>query len=411
MLTTIITADPLLRKERLATALAGRTENIAVVDAALQIRIQTTFARFWQERLVSLVDPEAPVVRDLLVKSHFHLQSMRRVEHEALPATDPARLSLAQSLFDITPALLDRKLTSLSNGELRRLLIARAYMQAPAVLILDDPMGGLDPARRLSLENALVKVAQGMDVVLLLPDAEPDDATLPKEPGARIRTLRTVESGQELVRFDALTVRFDDTVILDNLDWCVHQGEHWLITGPNGSGKSTLLSFLSADHPQMYRNRMHLLGQVPGQGLNVWEHKRQLGFCSPELHHQWPNEGTLLQTVCSGFDDPHRPTGVVLWEQKRAAEQALEVIGLSMTQLFAQSTYAEQRLALVARALIRHPRLVILDEPDQGLDQQGRDRLWAFLDQHIAASSSTLILVSHHTRHLPQCISHELSLG
>jgi molybdate transport system ATP-binding protein len=413
MLTQIIHADPTLRQKRLASFLAIRTGSIAVVDSALQIRIQTTFSRFWQERLVSLVDLDAPKVRDLLLKSHYHLQSMLRVEHEALPETYPDRLFRAQSLFDINDALLERKLTSLSNGELRRLLIARAYMQNPAILVLDDPSGALDPSHRISLETALQQIsAEGMDVILLAPQEDiQSQEIISKTPHLQTRTLRTVEPSTQLVQFESLTVRFDETVIINELDWNIYQGEHWLITGSNGSGKSTLLSFLTADHPQMYRNRMHLLGQVPGQGLNVWEHKKQIGFCSPEFHHQWPKEGSLLQVVCSGFDDPHYPTGLVLWEQKNDAHTALLALGLNATQLFAHSSYIEQRLTLVARALIRHPRLIILDEPDQGIDQLGRDRLWSFLDQHIRASTSTLILVSHHTEHLPDCITHELCLG
>jgi len=382
-----------------------------LVDSSLQIRVQRTFAQFWQERLVSLEEPDSPKVRDLLLCKHFMLQSDLRVEHEPLPDTHAELLEQAKVFFDLSNELLTRKIISLSNGELRRILVARAYMQGCKNIVLDDPLGGLDPAHRKSMLQSLKQISDsGCHIILGIAESE-YEADAPDYLHQRRFAGSSVGAGKELVRLDAINVRYGEAVILDRLNWVIHKGEHWLLTGANGSGKSTVLSFLTADHPQIYRNKVTLLGQVPGKGLNVWEHKKHIGFCSPELHHQWTQNLTLFELVCTGFLDPRTPYGEVLWEQKLAAEQALQILNMDMNCRFMEASYSTQRLALVARAVVRHPQLLILDEPDQGLDAHGRTRLWNFIDWHLSQSESTLILATHHAQNVPKQITHALELA
>lgn len=387
----------------------------ARVDGALQIRIQTTFARFWQERLVSLVEPDAPLVRDLLLKKKFLLQSSHRVEHEALVETDAGRLDEALSLFDISATLLERKLTSLSNGELRRLLLARAFMENPKSLVLDDPLGGLDPVHRLVTEHALQTIAD-LGITVLWAHAGEGEREQERRRGMeRLATAKHAgategTASEVLVRMENAGVRFGDTVIFENLDWTICAGEHWALSGPNGSGKSSLLAFLTADHPQLYRNHIELLGKRPGQGLAVWEHKKHCGFCSPELHHQWRGNEALIDVIASGFLDPRDPSGEVLREDRRIALRVAQTLGLPEDLHFQEAAYVQQRLALVARALVKHPRLLILDEPDQGLGDEERGYLFRFLDEWLANANTTLVLATHHALHLPHCITHRLYL-
>lgn len=409
-LCSIWEADAGIRKQLLSQSASQYPKPQSLVDGALQVRIQTTFARFWQERLVSLVEPDAPLARHLLCSPHFMLQSMRRVEHEPLAPTDPSRLDAAMAHFDLPAALLERKISSLSNGELRRLLLARAYMEAPATMLLDDPLGGLDPEHRAQITRALGHIAaEGIYVVVASPDHEAPEARDPRGvyalPHAQTRCF-----GEPKVVLSDICVQFGESTILKDVSWTIRQGEHWLLSGPNGSGKSTLLSFLTADHPQIYRNQVTLLGKRPGQGLSVWEHKAQVGFCSPELHHQWSSQATLLETVCSGFLDPRDPHGIVLREHRNAATQVMQQLDLPLQAPFAECSYSQQRLALVARAFVHHPSLLLLDEPDQGLSEHARMHLFQFLDAWLAQTHSTLILATHHASHLPQCITHKLVL-
>jgi molybdate transport system ATP-binding protein len=413
----IIVADAAQRAiqlEALASPIGG---HCALVNAALQIRVQITFTRFWQERLVSLEEPEAPLVRDFLLKTPFILQSMRRVEHEALPATNPALLEQAQSLFDISSAMLSRKLASLSNGQLRRLLVARAFMEGPRTLILDDPLSGLDPAHRQAMEQAIENISHSsLNVIMGLPEEEGlgipalDFRLRGNDMSSRDGKMANAPRGEELVSLDGINVRFGESVILENYNWAIYAGEHWLLQGANGSGKSSLLTFLTADHPQIYRNRVRLFGQMPGQGLSVWEHKRQIGFCSPELHHQWSEGGTLFSIVASGYLNPREGARPFLWEERSAVMDLLQSLGLDANQDFSEVAYPVQRLVLVMRALIRKPRLLILDEPDQGLDSHFRQKLWDLLDQRLALSDTTLVLASHHGEHHPQAIAHFMTL-
>ena len=413
-LTTLIEPDSLQRRRMLECGAAQFPGHASWVDSALQQRVQTTFTRFWQERLVSIEEPDAPLLRDFLAKPHFALQSMYRVEAESLAPTDPTLLGQAQVLFDLPESLLQRKLASLSNGELRRALIARAWMETPALIVLDDPLGGLDPEHRHTLVIALERIsALGMPILLGLPDSDVATSAqgpAPEESGfPSTLTVKEILPGEVLVRLDAITVRFGETVVLSELDWTIRAGERWLLTGPNGAGKSTLLAFLTADHPQIYRNRVSLLGKIPGQGLNVWEHKAHIGFCSPELQHQWRMPGTLLAIACTGFSDPRNPLQPPLWNQRLAALEALQSLGLDPEADYAQSTYSAQRLALVARAMVHQSPLVLLDEPDQGLDEAGRRRLWDFIDRW-SEQVQALVVATHHATHMPQCITHSLAL-
>lgn len=409
-LLTLIEPDIRKRANLLEAMVSDLPQPLARVDGALQIRIQTTFARFWQERLVSLVEPDAPLARDLLLKPKFLLQSSHRVEHEALAITDPNRLDEALCLFDLPKSLLERKLTSLSNGELRRLLLARAFMENACTLVLDDPLGGLDPMHREVTERAIHKIAE-QGITVLWAHAGEEEREPERQKGVeRLAPASQGYTQEVLVRLENASVRFGEVVVFENLDWTIRVGEHWALSGPNGSGKSSLLSFLTADHPQMYRNAIELLGKRPGQGLAVWEHKKSCGFCSPELHHQWRGNATLLDTIASGFLDPRDPDGEVLAEDKRMALSVALQLDLPVLVKFQDAAYVQQRLALVARALVKCPRLLILDEPDQGLGDAEREHLFRFLEQWLLQSETTLVLATHHASHLPRCITHRLHL-
>ncbi|HSQ40827.1 MAG TPA: ATP-binding cassette domain-containing protein [Fibrobacteraceae bacterium] len=403
--------NPQDRALHLREAGRGYHGHVAYVDAALQVRIQTTFASFWQERLVSLKNPETPIVRDLLLRPRLFLQSGLRIENEPLPPTNPSRLEAACHYFDISDALLSRSVSSLSNGELRRILVARAYMETPEALILDDPLGGLDPGHRTSMVQALREIAiNGTDVWLGLPAEKEEETTHSSAKGVQQLRVPGEKTGEELVKLEKISVRFGDALILQNINWTIRVGERWLLMGPNGSGKSTLLAFLTADHPQIYRNRVCLFGQTPGHGLSIWEHRRFIGFCSPELHHQWKENLSLWQLVTEGCNVGRGETGPILWEERRYAEHLLQSVGLNGETHFLSASYPEQRLALVLRAMVRKPRLLVLDEPDQGLDPDWRTRLWNLLDVEVQGGNNALVIASHHAQSIPRCITHTFTL-
>lgn len=407
--------------------------------SALQRKIQTSLARFWQERFISLRTADAPTAHDLLLRPGFHLDSDHHVEAQAFAPTDPARLDSALELAELPASLLDRELTRFSNGELRRLLLARGWMENPELWILDDPFGGLDTHFRAHLATRIATLAE--QEIPLLVFLRREDERLLHLPAYRLRqgflhpwdvsltpvapspappdfgpryhqTQLRPSTPQGIPQFElaGVCVQFDGQIVMGPLDWTVRQGEHWAILGPNGAGKSTLLGLLTADHPQIYRNPIRLLGQVPGQGLSVWEHRARIGFFSPELALHYREPLNLLETVCSGFGSALGLLAPPTPDERARALAVLSRLGLGSraAQPLRELDADERRLVLIARALIRPPEVLILDEPTQGMDPLHRDRLFALLTQ--VAEHSTLLMVTHYPGEWPECITHVLQL-
>jgi molybdate transport system ATP-binding protein len=201
-------------------------------------------------------------------------------------------------------------------------------------------------------------------------------------------------------------------MILRGLNWTVRAGESWALLGPNGSGKTTLLSLILGDNPQVYRNDVTVFGQQRGGGESIWEIKRRIGWVSPELHLHFNDSADCFAVVASGFHDTiglfEPPTA----RQRAAARAWLARFGLlehARTPLFALSA-GLQRMVLLARALVKEPALLILDEPCQGLDRAHRQILIGAVDELIRAGGVTAIYVTHRRDEIPPSIRKVLRL-
>ena len=328
--------------------------------------------------------------------------------------------------------VLDRGYRLLSSGEGRKTLLAQSILKSPDLLILDEPYDSLDIPSRQELQTffhhllektgtrllfllnnrdeisswhthvAIMEngnlIAQGeRQTILDNPDINAllsfDPVTLPAWPA----DIHQDSPRPPLVRLTSGTVRYGDTVIFDNLDMVVNQGEHTLLTGANGSGKSTLLNLITGDNPQCYGNHIEVLGHQRGTGESIWEIKKQMGIVSPGLHRDHRVPGSALHIVLSGFFDT-----IGLYDDPDAtkiehARQWLALTGLAEKSgvPFKQLSYGEQRLVLVARALVKQPALLLLDEPTQGLDEINRVRVMYFLEHLSTQQRSTIIMASH----------------
>ncbi len=221
-----------------------------------------------------------------------------------------------------------------------------------------------------------------------------------------------------LVEMRGVTVTYDAVRVLDNITWRVRQGERWLLSGPNGAGKSSLLSLLLADNPQAYANPVYLFGRRHGSGASIWETKRATGWVSPELQAFYATRSidrpsySCQQVVVSGFFDSiglyHHPTP----SQARTAAGWIEALGLTpmAERLFSTLSNGQQRQALLARALVKHPPLLVLDEPCQALDPENRQRFTTLVDSLCAVAPLTLIYVTHDPAEILACITHHLRL-
>ncbi len=437
--------------DRVITHFLNQRKNVSTMSESMQRKIQQALAPFWQQRFISLHDSEAPLVKNLLLNKKFFLQTDRYIDDVPFPETDPAKLGEAMSIADLPMDILERKLLSLSNGELRRVLLARMWMEKPEWVYFNDLFGGLDPEYRVHLAgcvaglakrgnlNVVVRLAREDELIPEIPafvfenkvfkeyaGSLPDVAVQPKFRKAELTDYEVIclakpqsERASDLiphtsspeVLFDLrnVNVRFGETTVIRNLNWQVRKGEHWVVMGENGAGKSTLLGLLTADHPQIYGNDITLLGERPGHGLNIWDHKAKLGFFSPELALQYREDLSLLEVLCTGFTPNLCKADNTTWEERAKAKEWLAYLGFEDPEENVRKlSPIDKRVILMARAAIRPPQVLLLDEPSQGLEKGYRDKFFHLLD--LLSKETTIILVSHYEEEWPPCMTHLLRM-
>ena len=427
--------------DRVITHFLNQQKNVSTMSEAMQRKIQHALAPFFQQRFISLHDEEAPLVRQLLLKKKFFLQTDRYVDDMAWPETDPDKLDAALKIADLSVEVLDRKLLSLSNGELRRVLLARMWMESPEWVYFNDLFGGLDPEYRKHLASSVVQLSKRESLKVAVRLAREDellpeipafvyanktftsyDGELPSEiaapkyskkelKGYEIVELGTPDRSDPEVLFDLrnVNVRFGDTDVLKDLNWTVRKGEHWAVMGENGAGKSTLLGMLTADHPQIYNNDITLLGERPGHGLNIWDHKAKLGFFSPELALQYREDLSLSEVLCTGFTANLCKAENTSWEERAKAKEWLNYLGFEdVNDRYRDLSPIDKRVVLMARAAIRPPKVLLLDEPTQGLKGEYREKIFSLLQ--LLSKETTIILVSHYEEEWPPCMTHLLRM-
>ena len=215
-----------------------------------------------------------------------------------------------------------------------------------------------------------------------------------------------------LIKMENVTVQYGDHVVLDGLNWEVKQGVHWKISGPNGSGKSTLLSLVNGDNPQAYCNTIYLFGRRRGSGESIWDIKRHTGIVSSRFQLDYRVSSSILGVVISGFFDSIGVYEKPSKQQRAIALAWLEVIGMAKDarQSFKKLSYGEQRMVLIVRAMVKHPTLLILDEPCQGLDDINRHMVLKLIDHIGQTGTSTLLYVTHHEEDRLDCIQKTLKL-
>lgn len=352
-------------------------------------------------------------------------------------------------LFRLEP-LLKRGFRKLSTGESRKVLFTRALCSQPDLLVVDGPFEGLD-AQSVPLLNDILRDVAGKTQLLLvinrfdeLPDYVTDIALI--DNGRLETTIQTTDSAamaameqlfhlktseiqipppiaadtapaldpaQPLVNIKNASIRYTDNLVFEHLDWRIEPGQHWQLTGPNGSGKTCLLNLITGDHPQCYNNDIFVCGYQRGSGESIWDIKQHIGYVSSALQWDYRVSINALNVVISGFYDTIGLYSKATDLQKETAQQWLQVLGLEnrATQPFRQFSYGDQRLLLIARAMVKHPHLLILDEPCFGLDDLNRQLVLALIEKICAATQSTVIYVNHHAQDHIQGIDNFLALA
>ncbi len=345
--------------------------------------------------------------------------------------------------------LLGRSIRALSTGEMRKLQIARVLLRAPEVLILDEPFDGLDQTSRQELTQMIAGLMDDHRTVILVTHRQReisshithviairdgqvvfqgtrldfsksgqlknlyarDDTPRLSLPTSGDRPRLSSEGGADiLIDMKNVTVQFGDTVALDNVNWTLKAGQNWVILGPNGSGKTTLLNLVSGDNLQGYANDIHLFGKQRGSGESIWDIKERIGMISSEFQIRYRKNMSVLDVVLSGYFDSVGLYRSASSSQRQAAEQWLADLGIDdmSDRIFNRLSYGEQRMVLIARAMVKIPQILMLDEPYQGLDRANRRRILAAIDIIGHLPCTNLIYVTHYPDEIPACSTHML---
>ena len=371
------------------------------------------------------IDHETPTVGELLQRAYL------------LTGEDTAeRRELQQHLYSLfhMDEFLDKYIITLSSGELRKFQLTKTLFSSPKLLIMDNPFIGLDAETRDQLRDLLKQLAEERDMEIMLvmsktddiPDyvtdikyfSEPEEIpahVLPKEKREAILSLPYTDNDydcQHVIDMKKVTIRYGERTILKDLDWTVKNGERWALSGQNGSGKSTLLSLVCADNPQSYACDITLFDRPRGSGESIWDIKKHIGYVSPEMHRSYKRNLPAIRIVASGLMDSIGLYAVPNAQDYDKCRWWLDMFGIGhlADKPFLQLSSGEQRLVLLARAFVKDPQLLILDEPLHGLDLWNRRLTKDIIETFCQRRGKTMIMVTHYQEELPNVITNSLYL-
>ena len=365
------------------------------------------------------------------------------------------RLTLKKKLYKMfhLETLLDKYIILLSSGELRKFQLTKTLLSDPRILIMDNPFIGLDAETRNQLSELLrtLTTETGLQVILILSktndipdfithvipvddltvgDKQPRESYLATLSGTHLSETETERIKQLLqypektdipdltdkdgciLKFNKVNIKYGNRTILKDLDWTVRKGEKWALSGENGAGKSTLLSLVCADNPQSYACDIELFGHKRGSGESIWEIKKHIGYVSPEMHRAYLKDLPAIDIIASGLNDS---VGLYVHprpEQRQTCEWWMDLFGIGhlKDRTFLKLSSGEQRLCLLARAFVKDPELLILDEPLHGLDDRNRELVRNIINEFCSKDNKTLVMVTHYKEELPPVITHHLFL-
>ena len=372
------------------------------------------------------IDHETPTVGELLQRAYL------------LAGEDTEeRRQMQQQLYSLfhMDEFLDKYIITLSSGELRKFQLTKTLFANPSLLIMDNPFIGLDAETRDQLKELLQRLAKEREMEIMLVIAKTDDIpefaneikemspleaipahVLSEEKREAILSLPYHDNDydcQRVVDMKKVCIRYGERTILKDVDWTIMNGERWALSGQNGSGKSTLLSLICADNPQSYACDITLFDRPRGSGESIWDIKKHIGYVSPEMHRSYKRNLPAIRIVASGLMDSIGLYAVPNEQDYEKCRWWLDIFGIGQLadKPFLQLSSGEQRLVLLARAFVKDPQLLILDEPLHGLDLWNRRLVKDVIETFCQRRNKTMIMVTHYQTELPNNITHQKFLA
>ncbi|WP_369753928.1 ATP-binding cassette domain-containing protein [Flavobacterium sp. WC2409] len=377
----------------------------------------------WDILLSNQVDKKAFIETILKGKSvgklsHFNTKSGMLFSDIAI-----ANFIKKEYQYDSIEAATDttRKLSSFSSGERKKVFLNYCIKQEPDYIILDNPLDHLDINSRKSITIALEELAKKVLLIqivnrntdlhsFILNKAHIQNNSFVLEDLKLAEETTTtyfksipdafdpiVYQDTILIQMNGVNVSYLEKPILKTINWTIKKGEFWHLLGPNGSGKSTLLSLITGENAKGYGQDVYLFGKKKGSGESIWDIKKNIGYFSTAMLDLFQKRDTLEQMILSGFFDSiglyTQPTSL----QKKLVSQWLELINMThlKNNIFNQLSIGQQRLALIVRAVLKHPPLLILDEPVEGLDDENAALVTQLITVLSQKTDMAILYVSH----------------
>ena len=314
-----------------------------------------------------------------------------------------------------------RQLRTFSSGERKKAFLKFCINQNPDYIILDNPLDHLDQNSRKELHIQLEELAKNVALIQLvnrMTDLLPfitnkrqinDNSfvlspltTIPIEQSFSLKPIpkpiTTINYPHSiLIQMNNLKVSYDERPILNNINWTIKKGEFWQLIGPNGSGKSTILSLITGDNPKGYGQDLHLFGKKKGSGESIWDIKKNIGQFSTAMIDLFQKNHTVEQMILSGFFDSIGLYIQTSTLQIKLMQEWLDFLNMNHLKktAFINLSVGQQRVIMIIRAVLKHPPLLILDEPTEGLDDENVILVTQLISHLAKETNIAIILVSH----------------
>lgn len=318
----------------------------------------------------------------------------------------------------------NQSLQSMSSGEQKRTLLKHLLASKPDYLVLDNPFDNLDKEFQIEFKERLKTIAKDVLIIQIisrkddllpfianyayLQDKDLQIIQQPKPLSSENQNIpfkgkipeplkHTLFEGDTLIALKNVNVSYGGKPIIKNITWKIGQGEFWELSGKNGSGKTTILSMITGENPKGYGQELYLFGLKKGSGESVWDIKKNIGYFTPSMTDKFTGYHSVEHMIISGILDSVglyvKPTG----GQLRLAKEWLQLINMWHLKdaQFHDLTMGQKRLVMTTRAMVKHPLLLILDEPTVSLDDESAALLILLVNKIAHESSTTIIFVSH----------------